>query len=165
MKLKILKLYPVCLLFLPLGLVLLGTGCNEPEPEPEPEPDPPEEICDYMLTETDPAKLIIGRWKLSKNDDEPVDQESGYYWEFEPDSTATYQKLNNGKLDTVAYVKYWIELEPELYDYPLLHFYREGGSPLTFSPWHYEFSDNCTFNVSSEFIVDPYIDWTFKRIK
>ena len=74
---------------MPLGLVLLGAGCDKATTGT----DPPEEICDYQLTEIDPAILIIGRWELSKNDNRNVEQEEVIYWEFGPDSSATWQMI------------------------------------------------------------------------
>ncbi len=112
-----------------------------------------EEVCDYETTETDPVKLIIGKWVEAKADDIPTSQT--IYWEFGPDSLFKWQTfLQNGEMHT-TYRKYWVD--------SLLHFNIDGGFSLT--PWHYEFPDNCTLNLGSAFLIDDPLIYSFKRTK
>jgi hypothetical protein len=154
---KILKLLPAFLFLVPLCLVWLETGCDKNEPDPQ------EEICEYMLTETDPAKLIIGKWELSKV---WMSQDVGYrpvvkndpgdieYREFGIDSLAKIQNIKDGDLYTTDR-KYWID--------SLLHYNIDGGFPLT--PWYYEFPDNCTLKLDNAFLAFSPISLIYKRIE
>jgi len=134
-----------------LFLLIALTGCTKNESDP----DPKEEVCDYDLTETDPAKLIIGQWELSKVNNEPVDINNPGdipYLEFRPDSVAKFQSTYNGNLYT-TYLKYWVDT--------LLHYYHPDGYPLT--PWYYEFPDNCTLKLDNAFLSFSSRHLIYKR--
>jgi hypothetical protein len=139
----------ICLLL----LIVLGAGCDKKNTDP----DPTEEECDYELTETDPAKLIIGQWELSKVNNEPVDISNPGdipYLEFRPDSVAKFQSTYNGVLYT-TYLKYWVDT--------LLHYYHPDGYPGT--PWYYEFPDNCTLKLDNAFPLFSSRHLIYKRIE
>ncbi len=110
-----------------------------------------EKVCNYETIETDPAKLIIGKWVKTKNDN--ISTSQTIYWEFGPDSLFKWQTFQlDGEIST-TYRKYWVD--------SLLHVNNDGGFSLT--PWHYEFPDNCTLKLASAFPTDPHINWSYKR--
>jgi hypothetical protein len=140
-----------------LLLIVFGAGCDKKKTDP----DPTEEECNYETTETDPAKLIIGQWELSKvwmGDKEgykPVDINNPGdipYLEFRPDSVAKFQSIYNGDLYT-TYLKYWVDT--------LLHYYHPDGYPRT--PWFYEFPNNCTLKLDNAFLALSPIGLISKR--
>jgi hypothetical protein len=146
------------MIFLKTSIIILlilsfGLGCDKEKQE---------EVCDYVTIETDPAKLIIGKWELSKvwmgdrdgykSVDELYPGESNY-WQFEPDSLAKLQFFKDGVLHT-SDLKYWVD--------SLLHFYHEDGFPLT--PWIYEFQDNCTLDLGNAFPALSPVAHIYKRI-
>jgi hypothetical protein len=87
MRLKILKLSTVALF-----LIILGIGCEE---EP---------------IETDPAKIILGKWELiemgTPSNMKPVESDYGFT-EYLPDSIVREYVYETGK--SHYYKKYWID--------------------------------------------------------
>jgi hypothetical protein len=133
-----------------LLLIVLGAECDKKNTDS----DPTAEECNHETTETNPAKLIIGRWEVTKYNDMPVDKNdpaSIEYREFGQDSIAKIQYFKDGDLYT-EYHKYWVD--------SLLH-YDHSGYPFT--PWHYEFPDNCTLKLDNAFLSFSSIHLIYKR--
>ena len=151
MKTKIFKLFPILLFLLPFCLILPGPGCDKTTTEDA----LTEEICNYETTETDPEALIIGRWELYKANDRLVDKNDPgdiEYREFGLDSIAKIQNIVDGDLYTISR-KYWVD--------SLLHYNIDGGFPYT--PWYYDFTDNCTLKLVNAFPAFTSMVLIFKR--
>ena len=79
-------LITIILLLLPLCVVLSGVGCKKSN-------------IDY---DADPAKAILGKWKIIENTFGPVNYPEAYS-EYRPDSVLIHY---NSK-DDIIYSKYW----------------------------------------------------------
>lgn len=125
-----------------------GSSCDKEKMESEDE-------CNYVVKGNSPENLIIGRWKLYKIDNRLVDINNladVEYREFSLDSVSKLQYYLDGKLVT-SNQKYWID--------SLLHYYHPDGYPYT--PWHYDFTDFCTFKLDNAFLSLTPISLIYKR--
>lgn len=122
----------------------MGAGCEKDEPPHE----------------TDPAKIILGRWELSKvlaggnvgyrtiDKDDPNEV---IYLEFSSDSLSKNQYFVEGNLRTET-SKYWLVDTLLYYDNRI-------------SPWIFDFTDYNTLHLGNAFPALRPIGRIFKRIK
>ena len=135
-------IFKISMIFLLLSL--MGAGCQKDE-QPQ---------------ETYPAKIILGRWELSKvlaggnvgyrtiDKDDPNEV---IYLEFSSDSLSKNQYFVEGNLRTET-SKYWLVDTLLYYDNRI-------------SPWIFDFTDYNTLHLGNAFPALRPIGRIFKRIK
>lgn len=143
MKTKKNNLTVFFLLLLPLSIALFGAGCEKDDEPPE----------------TDPAKIILGKWELVEMgnypDMKPVDKPSGYK-EYLPDSVLREYSYKTGNF---YYRTYWID--------SLLHegIYRSDGY-LVVTRYRYKFiSKNNKLELELHNAAGIFNNFVYQRIK
>lgn len=122
-----------------IGLIIIGSGCKK---------NPP--------LETDPAKIILGKWEIYEMGSETVLNPNAYE-EFLPDSILREYEYSSGEY---YYKIYWID--------SLLHkgVYNHMDDEILLFEYKYEFID-CNNKLLLEYtnIFATYNNFKFKRIK
>lgn len=139
MKAKKLRSITIILLLLPLCVALIGTGCKKEEQQG-----------------TDPAKAILGKWKLQSVGYTDVTANNLGYLEYLPDSVYRWYDY-----ETKQYTNgnYWLDS---------LYLYNNSNDSINFNMFigkHEYYFYNDKMSLESEFICIVPCNHIYKRIK